>query len=203
MSKEQPRRARRRAYRATAPTRHSRRPRLAKRWAWNARSPRLALEQTMTKRKSSDRGERVQQSVVDRITVALIRNAAEDLQKLQDRTSLSKTDLSPTARSRCMSSSMPSSTLATIFSSMTGTQGRLAQSCCFNVPTLQNLPAQRGSLTGSLGTRTNQNMRTAGRVQARVQARISVPVMAAARQVGACLLRREDQVEGRRPPKIV
>jgi hypothetical protein len=47
----------------------------------------------MTVRKSSDRGERVQQSVVDRITVALIRNAAEDLQKLQDRTSLSKTDL--------------------------------------------------------------------------------------------------------------
>ena len=31
--------------------------------------------------------------VVDRITVALIPKAAEDLQRLQDRTSLSKTDL--------------------------------------------------------------------------------------------------------------
>ena len=32
-------------------------------------------------------------AVVDRITVALIPQAAEDLQRLQDRTSLSKTDL--------------------------------------------------------------------------------------------------------------
>ena len=32
-------------------------------------------------------------SVVDRITVALIPKASEDLQRLQDRTSLSKTDL--------------------------------------------------------------------------------------------------------------
>jgi hypothetical protein len=32
-------------------------------------------------------------SVVERITVALIRRAAEDLQRLQDRTGLSKTDL--------------------------------------------------------------------------------------------------------------
>lgn len=33
------------------------------------------------------------QPVVDRITVALIPKAGEDLQRLQDRTSLSKTDL--------------------------------------------------------------------------------------------------------------
>jgi uncharacterized protein (DUF342 family) len=32
-------------------------------------------------------------AVVDRITVALIPKAAEDLQRLQDRTSLSKTDI--------------------------------------------------------------------------------------------------------------
>jgi uncharacterized protein (DUF342 family) len=32
-------------------------------------------------------------SVVDRITVALIPKASEDLQRLQDRTSLSKTDI--------------------------------------------------------------------------------------------------------------
>jgi hypothetical protein len=46
----------------------------------------------MTTRRSSDDAERVQ-PVVDRITVALIRRAGEDLQKLQDRTGLSKTDL--------------------------------------------------------------------------------------------------------------
>lgn len=34
-----------------------------------------------------------QPSIVDRITVALVRKAGEDLQNLQDRTSLSKTDL--------------------------------------------------------------------------------------------------------------
>jgi hypothetical protein len=36
---------------------------------------------------------RLQPPVVDRITVALIPKAGEDLQHLQDRTSLSKTDL--------------------------------------------------------------------------------------------------------------
>lgn len=46
----------------------------------------------MTTRRSSDDAERVQ-PVVDRITVALIRRAGADLQKLQDRTGLSKTDL--------------------------------------------------------------------------------------------------------------
>jgi hypothetical protein len=36
---------------------------------------------------------RLQPTTVDRITIALIPKAAEDLQELQDRTSLSKTDL--------------------------------------------------------------------------------------------------------------
>jgi hypothetical protein len=35
----------------------------------------------------------VRQAVVDRITVALVRKAGEDLQQLQDRTGLSKTDI--------------------------------------------------------------------------------------------------------------
>jgi hypothetical protein len=42
--------------------------------------------------KSVDDGARTQ-AVVDRITVALVRKAGEDLQHLQDRTGLSKTDI--------------------------------------------------------------------------------------------------------------
>ena len=38
-------------------------------------------------------GEVARQSAADRITVALIPKAVEDLQRLQDRTSLSKTDI--------------------------------------------------------------------------------------------------------------
>jgi hypothetical protein len=42
----------------------------------------------------TERGDvRAQPAVADRITVALIPKAAEDLQRLQDRTRLSKTDL--------------------------------------------------------------------------------------------------------------
>jgi hypothetical protein len=41
--------------------------------------------------KAVDDGAR--QAVVDRITVALVRKAGEDLQQLQDRTGLSKTDI--------------------------------------------------------------------------------------------------------------
>ena len=39
------------------------------------------------------RGDVARQALADRITVALIPQAAEDLQRLQDRTGLSKTDL--------------------------------------------------------------------------------------------------------------
>jgi hypothetical protein len=46
----------------------------------------------MTAKRSSASAEAAQ-PVVDRITVALVRKAGEDLQKLQDRTNLSKTDL--------------------------------------------------------------------------------------------------------------
>lgn len=42
--------------------------------------------------KAVDEGARTQ-AVVDRITVALVRKAGEDLQHLQDRTGLSKTDI--------------------------------------------------------------------------------------------------------------
>jgi hypothetical protein len=56
-----------------------------------------SLEETMTTNRRSETAEggvvHLQPPVADRITVALIPKAGEDLQRLQDRTKLSKTDI--------------------------------------------------------------------------------------------------------------
>jgi hypothetical protein len=56
-------------------------------------SRRRAATLTASTGNSAAGGELAQSQLADRITVALIPKAGEDLQRLQDRTSLSKTDI--------------------------------------------------------------------------------------------------------------